>query len=370
MKVENSKGKIYYGMHFYPGVAEYSGPEDRVFLNEDTIRSMDASFAGAPIYVEHVDEVPENPGELVDKESDGVVSESFYNAADGKHWVKFIITTERGERAIQSGFRLSNAYVPKSFGNGGVAGGVAYQREVLAGEFEHLAIVNNPRYEESVIMTPEQFKKYNEDKEVELKRISNSKDKPKEKKMAFNLFKRTKVENSADLENTMVEIGKDKKPVSISDAITMAEKLHNMHGYASGDHMVKVGEEEMSVNDLVKKHMDVCNKMSEMEKNDAEEGMDSEDAPMDNAEDEKETVEEGEEDVGDRGGDKAVENEDEGEDKEEKKSNSKAKAAAAKAKADAIKNAHRAKPLPIEQTVVELSSDKMERGKQRYGSRS
>jgi len=202
--LQNSEGKgtIWYGMHFYPGVAEYQDPAGeayRVFLNEDTIRSMDPTFAGRPIFVEHVDGVEANVDELR-KEAEGWVIESFFNAADGKHWVKFISVTERADRAIKSGLRLSNAYAPTKYSQGGLWNGVTYSKEITGGEYEHLAIVKHPRYEESVIMTPEEFKAYNERCVEGLKRLANSNEPKGEKKMAFKLFKKTKVENSIDIE--------------------------------------------------------------------------------------------------------------------------------------------------------------------------
>jgi hypothetical protein len=135
----NSKGQIFYGMHFYPGVAEYEDPEEgpfRVFINENTIRNMGPSFAGRPIFVDHVDEVDDNLEELHGKE-DGWVIESFFNAADGKTWAKFIVVSERGLTAIRRGYKLSNAYIPKSFSDGGLWNGVTYKKEVTAGEYEH-----------------------------------------------------------------------------------------------------------------------------------------------------------------------------------------------------------------------------------------
>ena len=157
MTISNaSKGTIWYGIHFYPGVAEYAEPNEkpfRVFLNEDTLRSMDASFAGRPVFVMHVDGV-EDDLDVLRGEADGWVIESFYNAADGKHWCKFIVCSDRGEQAIQRGMKLSNCYLPRQYGQGGLWNGVSYDKEVKGGEYEHLAIVPNPRYEESVILSP------------------------------------------------------------------------------------------------------------------------------------------------------------------------------------------------------------------------
>lgn len=364
--LKNSKGKIFYGMHFYPGVAEYQeqGKDPyRVFLNEDTIRSMDPSFAGRPIFVEHVDGVDSNIDELR-KEADGWVIESFYNSADGKHWVKFIVVSERAERAIQNQMRLSNAYVPTRFANGGTWNGVSYTKEITGGEYEHLAIVRNPRYEESVIMTPDEFKKYNEDKFVELKRLSNSKDQKGESKMAFNLFRRAKVDNAADIEGICVVLPKSKREVEISTLINemdMAEeKKQTNDGLADPAHKVKLHDGSYcNVAELVEKHKAICDELEGMKakKEDDMGGEGKDDASMDNGEEEKK---------------KAAEIA-EGEDKELKEAKKQNELEVAKkkeedkAKALALKNAH-LKTVEEKALVVDLPELRVARGKAQFGS--
>lgn len=381
-KLHNSKGKIFYGMHFYPGVARYEPPGQEPFtvlVNESVIRKMGPTFAGRPIFVQHIqDDVEPNIDELR-KEADGWVVESFFNQADGKTWAKFILVTERAFDAIEQGWRLSNAYIPICTENAGTWNGVPYEREVVDGEFEHLAIVQNPRYEESVIMTPEQFKAYNEKHTVELKRLANSKDKGDKAMGKFNLFKRAKVENAADLEGVMVELPKSKKEISIANMIEEYDKIMNMHGYANGDHLVKVGDkDEMSVNDLVKKHLEMSNEMSEMKKSKEEEGVDNagdeeDDESMDN---DDADVREGAKDVGDRGGDESVDNEEDGEDSEQKvtkkakaENEKEKKAKEAKEKALRLKNAHLRNATRDEATAtLDLPSDRVARGKALYGT--
>ena len=162
--IKNAKEQptIWYGRHMEPGVAEYAEPGKtayRILVNEAAIREMDPSFAGKPVYVKHVDEVNLDK---IQHEADGYVIESFYNAADSSHWVKFIVVSDKGREAIRAGWKLSNAYIPKSFGPGGISKGVELQKEVIAGEYEHLALVPDPRYETSIVLTPSQFKEYNE----------------------------------------------------------------------------------------------------------------------------------------------------------------------------------------------------------------
>lgn len=382
MKLKNGAGKplVFYGLHMVEGVAEYQEPEKepyRILVGESAIKNMNPSFQGCPVYVDHVDEVDLDN---IREEADGYVMESFFNKADGKNWVKFIVVSDRAKEAIKMGWKLSNAYVPTSFAGGGLWHGVEYAKEVMGGEYEHLAIVSNPRYEESVILTPEQFKEHNGEKESELLRLANSKDQKKEKvKMKFNLFKRTKVENSTDIEGMLVSLPKCKKDVLLTEVIEGYDTVLNMHGYANGDHLVKVGDkDEMSVNDLVKKHMEMCNKMSEMEsaKNDGEgePGVDVEDEGMENDDDEAGTVDEGTKDVGDRGGDDSLDNAD-GDDEapKDKKKNAaeKAKAdkaAAIKAKNERLKNAQNRERDQDSAPRIFLASDQVARGKTRYGS--
>jgi hypothetical protein len=362
-------------MHFYPGLAEYAeaGKDPyRVYLNEDTIRAMDPTFAGRPVFVQHVEEVTTSMDQLR-KEADGWVLESFYNAADGKHWVKFIAVTEQAERVIKMGWRLSNAYFPTAFSAGGQWNGIAYQREITAGEYEHLAIVPNPRYEESVVMSPEQFKKYNADKEIELKRLANE----KELHMAFNLFKRAKVDNAADLLSMSVFLPKAKKEILVEDLLKEAdERLSNAGSpmMAHPESMVKMSDSKMmTIKDMMNEYGRMCD---ELEKSKKPEAPDESGDPSHG-----EVSKEGEDKLNEGDDDAMVEdskkNEEEdpakakkemeaGDKKEsEERARDEAKKANAKAKAEALRNAEeRANSAPARVIVI----DKTALGKARYGS--
>lgn len=387
IKNVKSKPEVYYGLHMVEGLAEYADPgvePYRIYIGETTIKNMNPSFQGKPVYVEHVDEVDESDLER-DQELDGVVVRSFFNKSDGKNWAEFVVFTEAAKTAIKMGWKLSNAYVPTQFSGGGENHGASYVKEVTGGEYEHLAIVQHPRYEESIILTPEQFKAYNGEKEIELTRLANSKNKKENGKMGtlakLNIFKRTKVENSIDLNGLMVELPKSKKEMLLTDVVTKFDAIQNMNGYANGDHMVKVGEDEMSVNDLVTKHMEMCNAAAEKEAAEAMDNAGEGEPGVDIENDsEEETIEEGAKDIGDRGGDESFENEEEEEKEEKEKSkknsastalaNAKAKALKlknAKAKALALKNAG---PGRDEEEVarVDMAEDQVARGKARYGS--
>lgn len=372
----SAQGKIFYGMHFYPGTALYQEPDKdslMVFLNEDTIRSMDPTFAGCPVYVHHVDEVSDNR-EQVKREQDGVVVESFFNKSDGKHWVKFITLTDKAEKAISSGWRLSNCYIPKSYGNAGVWNGMEYNKEIRSAEYEHLAIVPDPRYDESIIMTPEEFKQYNQSKEDELRRLANNKG----AKSMLNFFKRQKVENALDIENTLVELPKSKLEVSIKKLINDADEMevHKADPMeANPDHHVKLKDGiMMKVGDMAKKYEDCMNELESMKKdhedadakemNDGEEedGMSNEDVehPEDDEDAKKKALQLAEHE------DKEIE--------EAKHKNAIDEKAKAKAKAERLRNAdkeHDKKQNAIDpqEFTFTLASDQVAEGKRLFGSK-
>lgn len=379
-KIENTQGKIYYGIHFYPGVAEYQEPGAdpyRVFLNENTLRSMDPTFAGKPIFVEHVDEVDPHLDELR-KEADGWVIESFFNQADGKHWVKFIVVSEKGDRAIQAGLKLSNAYVPNGFTQGGLWNGVTYSKEIISGEYEHLAIVKHPRYEESIILTPEEFKKYNEEKVNELKKLSNSKQ--GEAQMKLNFFKRSKVENTIDPELCVI-LPKSGKEMTITQLVNDADmkEADKNSGLADMSHKVKMHDGSYcNVGELLEKHKAMCDELATMKetKKDSEEK--ESDLSTEGEDVESESSPEMKDDMGEDSSGSLEDSEDDEEAKkkalqlaehEEKEIQAAKKKNEAKVKAERLKNANlRSNILENEAPTLEMSADRVARGRARYGS--
>jgi hypothetical protein len=344
----------FYGLHFVKGVAEYKkkGQDPfRVLIEEKCAKEMDPTFVGCPVYVLHNSDV-----DYDDKmEIDGYVSNSFFNPLDGNHWAEFLVTTEKGLEAIRNKqWKLSNCYSMEDAVNvNGKWHGVDYSKEVKRGKYDHMAIVPDPRYAESVILTPEEFKAYNSKKEIELKQLSNSKDpavveKQKgAKKMKFNIFKREKLENALDLSEMEVTLPSTKRAITLENAIEMADKLENMHGYASDDHMVKMSDsEEMPVS----KMRDCYNKM----KNDEKERLDAEAKKSGAAVATKE-----------------VENMSDEEKKKKMEAEKATNALAleeAKKNFEKLSNASANKPSLFNSESIDNDSSMLSRGKNRYGS--
>lgn len=77
----------------------------------------------------------------------------WFNPADGWYWCDGIITDKTAENLIKDrGWSVSCSYDYKEATGGGTENNIPYDIEFLDGEFSHLAIVENPRYERANIV--------------------------------------------------------------------------------------------------------------------------------------------------------------------------------------------------------------------------
>ena len=264
--------KVFYCKHIAPGVCAYA--DETILIGEEALKEMDKTFAGKPIYVNHQKVDLEN----LQQEADGYVAESFYLPEDGSHWAKMIIVSDKGHEAIRKGWKVSNAYIPDEFGIGGEWHNVPYNREVMKAHYTHLALVENPRYEEAIVMTPEDFKTYKESKREQLKQLENSKNQKGEKRMNWKLFERKEVTNSEEIANKMVELSNG-STVSIREMINAVEedlKEKEAKCNETLESVVKVNGEDMTVKELIKEYESKCNKCNKDEDKDEEKKEDEE----------------------------------------------------------------------------------------------
>lgn len=192
--------KRYFARHIKEGPVHYleNGKDKLYLVKDEALKKMNATFEGKPIYIRHVDEVNMD---TLKEDANGYVVKSFYNEFDGAWWAE-IIADDEAQGYIEKGWAVSNAYLPTELGSGGVYHDINYDKEVKNGVYEHLAIVNNPRYEEAVIMTPEEYKDYNECRKAELEKLKNS----KENNMLSDEEKKELLDS---LKNSLAEIVKD-----------------------------------------------------------------------------------------------------------------------------------------------------------------
>lgn len=389
MKIRNAIPKMFYGLHFQDGVAHYKDLEDQpmVYVGSDTAKRMDRTFQGRPVFVLHEDDVDISNVQ----DADGVVVRSFYNKADGNHWAEFLVYTDDGLDKIKKGWKLSNAYEVTGKVGSGNWHGVDYDYEITDGDYEHLAIVPNPRYADSIILTPDEFKQYNLDKEAELQRLSNSKG---ENKM-FKLFKKEKVKNSDELAQMSVILPKSKQEKTITQLVNEADEsaMKKDDKVANEDSKIKVGDKELTVKELVNFYME--NQESEKELENEEDELENEEDEMENESDEDELENECDEVENESDEDELENEEDEDEVEIEIKNKKKKNSLPSKKKVSKKKTVKKNSTLTLEEaerkakiavenyrklknaqenveteTVnVDLSQDKVARGNSRYGSK-
>lgn len=368
--------RVFYCRHMQPGTALYEDGEgnETILVDLEGMQNLIASVGkrSIPVYINHQPVVLKN----IKDEAAGYVCDSFYNQLDGWGWFKFIAVDDKAHECVRNGWSVSNAYVVSRFGPAGRKNNCPYNREVLDGEFTHLAIVPNPRYEGAMILTPEEFKHYQDDLEKKLKELQNS----KERKPMFTFFKSEKKQvaaNEVDMD-THVEFENGK-------SLSMREMIEAVVQNAKKEHQLfDVGGKKMTAEEI-KNAYEKMNKKAKMKKNEKKD-------------DDEEVEEEGEEDPkhkeDESGSDKkknkkmkknaemdeeedcmnSEEDEDEAtheEKAEVKKNKEKRNSIVLVEKSDKyfeeMRNAHLRDADPSAQMIT-TSIDQIERGRQRYGS--
>lgn len=241
--------KRFYALHICEGVANYPEQKKMLLIREEALRKMDPTMQGVPVKFggehltlkegEEIAEADNKGGEV-----EGLVVKSFFNEHDGRHWCEMMVWDPDALAAIERGIGVSNAYVMNSMAPGGEYHATPYDEEVMDGQYDHLLITDKPRYEESKILTPAQFKQYNETRAKALALVTNE----KEKSMKFNLFGRKAIEGLSDLTGVEVELPKSKKTLLITNVLNAVDdqmvKEESGDMMANMDHKVKLSENE------------------------------------------------------------------------------------------------------------------------------
>lgn len=189
---------VLYAKHMEAGLCGYE--DEMILVDADAMKSMAPTFAGKPVYVGHQEVDLAN----LQEQADGYVADCFYNELDGWLWSKIIVVSDKAQEAVSNGWSVSNAYVPTEWADDGVHHNVDYNRKIVQGNFTHLAIVPDPRYENAKIFTPDGYKGYCNEKRVQIEELRNS----KERKPMLKFWKNEKKEvAAADVDgDTVVEL--------------------------------------------------------------------------------------------------------------------------------------------------------------------
>lgn len=142
------KGKYFKARFLQPGLVKYSFGV--CLLEKETIDRFVHSFVGCPVIIGHKDVTNDNAKEL----SCGNICHIWYDNSDGWYWCDGIIDKEEALDKINQGYNVSCQYEITEYANnttGALHNGNAYDKVILNGKPEHLAIVDKPRYENAFI---------------------------------------------------------------------------------------------------------------------------------------------------------------------------------------------------------------------------
>lgn len=142
------KGKYFKARFLQPGLVKYSFGV--CVLEKDTIDKFINEFVGCPVIIGHKDVTNENAKDL----SCGNICHVWYDEADGWYWGDGIIDNEEAVSLINEGYNVSCQYEITEYSNNttnALHNGNPYDKVILNGKPEHLAIVDKPRYENAMI---------------------------------------------------------------------------------------------------------------------------------------------------------------------------------------------------------------------------
>lgn len=142
------KGRKFVSRFIEAGVAHYRDFGD-VLITKETLDKFINTMVGCPVIITHKDIDDNN----ADKERVGVVSEVWYNSADGWYYCSGIIWDKKAIDLVKNqGWSVSCTYDFESDNQAKTHNGKKIDREFTNGEFLHLALVDNPRYERANIV--------------------------------------------------------------------------------------------------------------------------------------------------------------------------------------------------------------------------
>lgn len=139
----NGKGRHFVSRFIEPGIAHYEELGD-ILITKETLNKFINTMVGAPVIIDHEDVTDKN----VDKLRVGSVSKVWFNEFDGYFYCEGILTDKDAIDLVKNqGWNVSCAYSFIADETKKSHNGKDIDMEFTDGEFLHLAIVKNPRYE-------------------------------------------------------------------------------------------------------------------------------------------------------------------------------------------------------------------------------
>lgn len=142
------KGRYFKSRFLQAGLVKYSFGV--CILSKETIDKFVDGFVGCPVIINHKDVTNESAKD----DRVGVISRVWYDEKDGWFWCEGVIFDEEAISLIESGYNVSCQYEITEYSNNttkALHNGNPYDKVILNGKPEHLAIVKTPRYESAMI---------------------------------------------------------------------------------------------------------------------------------------------------------------------------------------------------------------------------
>lgn len=255
-KLRNAVPKKYRAYYITPGLADYSAEGiGAVLVQKPVLDKMSPTFVGMPVVNQtHTDKEPEELFNMSSEEkgeiADGVVAATGYDEKSGWFWADMLIWNEETQKNIEDGYSVSCAYdVLEIDDEGGTYNNVPYEEEVLDGDYVHMAIVPNPRYERAYIL--KNSKPGGKTVKIKFRKAKNAEP---EKEPVENSEKEETMEN---MEDGVVEL-ENGDQIPVSELVEMyeakkkeEEELENSAKVYNMDDEVEVDGEKMTVKELM-----------------------------------------------------------------------------------------------------------------------
>lgn len=142
------KGRFFRARFLQPGLVKYSFGV--CLLTKEVIDSFVQGFVGCSVTIDHVEIDEDN----CDDVCCGVISRVEYNEEDGWYWCEGILRDPNAIELVRNGYTVSCQYEITEYADNtenALHNGIEYDKVILGGKCEHLAIVKNPRYEGAMI---------------------------------------------------------------------------------------------------------------------------------------------------------------------------------------------------------------------------
>lgn len=142
------RGRQFRARFLVPGLVKYD--YGVCLLTKENADKFIQGFTGCPVVINHQNVTDDNVKDV----AVGDIFSVWFDEKDGYYWCNGIIRDKEAIKLINEGYSVSCQYLITEYSDntkGALHNGNPYDKVIENGKPEHLAIVNNPRYEGAII---------------------------------------------------------------------------------------------------------------------------------------------------------------------------------------------------------------------------